>query len=77
MVAADPRFRAVTAEGDVRLSAEVRAAMSDAADPAGLTPRTVQAYFTALVAIRSGGELILAEPDPQTLRLTVAIPEPQ
>ncbi len=68
---------AVTAEGDVRLTEELRAAMSDAADPAALTPRTVQAYIAALLAIRSGGELILAEPDAQTLRLTVAVPEPQ
>ena len=68
---------AVTAEGDVRLTDEVRASLSDAADPAALTPRTVQAYFTALVAIRAGGELILAEPDAQTLRFTVAVPEIQ
>ena len=66
---------AVTAEGDVRVSEELRAAMSEAADPAALTPRTVQAYFTALVAIRAGGELIMAEPDAQTLRLTVAVPQ--
>ena len=57
------------------MSEELRAAMSEAADPAALTPRTVQAYFTALVAIRAGGELIMAEPDAQTLRLTVAVPQ--
>ena len=45
------------------------------ADPQALTPRTVQAYFTALIAIRAGGELITAEPEAQTLRLTVAVPE--
>ena len=66
---------AVTAEGDVRMSEELRAAMSDAADPQALTPRTVQSYFTALIAIRSGGELIIAEPDAQTLRLAVAVPQ--
>jgi histidine phosphotransferase ChpT len=66
---------AVTAEGDVRVSEEIRSAMSDAADPQALTPRTVQAYFTALIAIRAGGELITAEPDAQTLRLTVAVPQ--
>jgi hypothetical protein len=27
------------------------------------------------VAIRAGGELIMAEPDPQTLRFTVAVPD--
>ena len=66
---------AVTAEGDVRVSEELRSAISDAADPQALTPRTVQAYFTALIAIRAGGELITAEPDAQTLRLTVAVPQ--
>jgi histidine phosphotransferase ChpT len=66
---------AVTAEGYVRMNEEIRAAMSDAADPQALTPRTVQAYFTALIAIRAGGELITAEPEAQTLRLTVAVPE--
>ena len=66
---------AVTAEGDVRMGEELRASLSDTADPQALTPRTVQAYFTALVAIRAGGELILAEPDAQTLRFTVAVPE--
>ncbi|HXV23593.1 MAG TPA: histidine phosphotransferase family protein [Alphaproteobacteria bacterium] len=65
---------AVTVDGDLRLSDELRSAMSEGADPAALTPRTVQAYFTALVAIRAGGELIAAAPDAQTLRLTVAIP---
>ena len=66
---------AVTAEGELRFTEEQRAAMSESADIGQLTPRTVQAYFTALIAIRSGGELILAEPDPQLLRLTVAVPE--
>ena len=66
---------AVTAEGDVRVNEELRSAISDAADPQALTPRTVQAYFTALIAIRAGGELITAEPDAQTLRLTVAVPQ--
>ena len=66
---------AVTAEGDVRLGEELRNCLSEGADPAALTPRTVQAFFTALVAIRAGGELIMAEPDPQTLRFTVAVPD--
>jgi histidine phosphotransferase ChpT len=66
---------AVTADGDVRLSDELRSAISEETDPAGLTPRTVQAHFTALLAIRAGGELIAAAPDAQTLRLTVAVPE--
>jgi len=57
------------------MSNELRAAMSDTADISALTARTVQAYFTALIAIRAGGELIITEPDPQTLRLTVAIPQ--
>lgn len=66
---------AVTAEGEVRMSDELRSAMSEAADAAALTARTVQAYLTALIAIRAGGELIIAEPDAQTLRLTVAVPQ--
>jgi histidine phosphotransferase ChpT len=66
---------AVTAEGELRLSAEQRAALTETADPALLTARTAQAHFTALIAIRSGGELIVAEPDPTTLRLTVAVPQ--
>jgi histidine phosphotransferase ChpT len=66
---------AVTAEGEVRMSDELRSAMSDTADVSALTARTAQAYFTALIAIRAGGELIISEPDSQTLRLTVAIPQ--
>ncbi len=66
---------AVSAEGEVRVSDELRAAMRESADPATLTARTVQAHFTALAAIRAGGELIVAEPNPQTLRLTVAVPQ--
>lgn len=66
---------AVTAEGELRFSAEHRAALTEAIDAALLTPRTVQAHFTALVAIRAGGELIVAEPNPTTLRLTVAVPQ--
>ena len=66
---------AVSAEGEVRVSDELRSAMRESAHAAALTARTVQAHFTALMAIRAGGELIVTEPDPQTLRLTVAVPQ--
>jgi histidine phosphotransferase ChpT len=51
---------AVTAAGrNAGLRQESRAALEGASDPAELTPRAVQAYFTQLVARRLGTEVVL------------------
>ena len=50
----------IDAAGDViLLSAETRAALTRAIDPAELTTRTVTAYFAGLLAASQGGQLVV------------------
>src|SRR3954453_7985242 len=64
----------ITAAGAaVSLSAEVRAALVGAADPADLTTRTVPAYFAGLLAASQGRRLVVGE-RPDGFRLSATPP---
>lgn len=64
----------VSAEGQgVRLRDESRAALDSEADVDSLTPRSVQGYFTQLVARRMGGKLEVEE-SADRLVLAVQLP---
>lgn len=60
-----PTRLCVTATGrDAGLRAESRQALDDGTDPGDLTARTVQGYFTRVLARRMDGDLSVGEPEP-------------
>jgi histidine phosphotransferase ChpT len=67
----------VTASGgELRFSEEHRQALGSETAPDALTPRTVQAYFTALLARRLGSELAVTPLGEEPVRFTVVAPQP-
>jgi histidine phosphotransferase ChpT len=58
---------------EARLREETLQALAPDFDVDELTPRSVQAYFTALVARRLGGELVLGLNTPDQVKLSVRL----
>ena len=64
----------VAVGADAGLREESRHGLTDDVDPRELTPRSVHAYFTRLLARREGGDLLVDPAGPGHIRLRARLP---